>query len=161
MNITLHRRTAETAAVYFARSRAPEIRKTLPQKAQTLEEAMAEFHKSQAPGAASYGRTIYADGRYVGDVWCYGIDRQGEPQAMVSYCVFEQGLWGRGAASGALRLFLAEIRERFGLERVGAFTYAANTGSVRVLEKNGFRLSETWVEEGVESCYYVYSAPAV
>lgn len=122
---------------------------------------MAEFRKSQAPGAASYGRTIYADGRYVGDVWCYGIDRQGEPQAMVSYCVFEQGLWGRGAASGALRLFLAEIRERFGLERVGAFTYAANTGSVRVLEKNGFRLSETWVEEGVESCYYVYSAPAV
>ena len=58
MNITLHRRTAETAAVYFARSRAPEIRKTLPQKAQTLEEAMAEFRKSQAPGGARYGRRV-------------------------------------------------------------------------------------------------------
>lgn len=159
MTITLNDRTAETAAVYFEKSQAPEIRKTLPQKARTLEEALADFRRSQEPGAASYGRTIYADGRYVGDVWCYGIDRQGDPQAMASYCVFERDLWGKGAASEALRLFLTEIRTRFGLERVGAFTYAANAASIRVLEKNGFRLAEAFTEDGVESCYYVYSAP--
>ena len=157
MNVTLKDRTAETAAVYFERTRSPIIRKFLPQKAQTLEEAMADFRKSQEPGARSFGRTIYTNGQYVGDVWCYCIDPGGSPQAMVSYCVFEQELWGRGAASEALGLFLEEIRERFGLERIGAFTFIANQGSVRVLEKNGFRLAETLVEDGTASGYYTKS----
>ena len=43
MNVTLKDRTAETAAVYFERTRSPIIRKFLPQKAQTLEEALADF----------------------------------------------------------------------------------------------------------------------
>lgn len=154
MTITLRDRTAETVSVYFQRTRVPAIRQMLPQKAQTVEEALADFLETQKPGAGSFGRTIYADGQYIGDVWCYCIDPAGDPQAMVSYCVFEQGLWGRGAATEALRLFLAEIRERFGAERVGAFTFAANAGSIRVLEKNGFRLQESFVEDGVESVYY-------
>lgn len=158
MKITLHERTAETAAIYFQKSRVPEIQKFLPQKAQSLEEALTDFWKTQSPEAASYGRTIRADGLYIGDVWCFCIDRENDPQAMVSYCIFDQSLWGQGAASEALRLFLAEIRARFGLERVGAFTYAANAASVRVLEKNGFRLAEILEENGVVSRYYLYSA---
>lgn len=155
MNILLGERTAETAAVYFARTRVPAIQRVLPQRAQTLEEFLADFRKTREPGADSFGRTIRADGQYVGDVWCYAMDPSGDPQAMVSYCVFEQALWGRGVASEALGLFLEEIRERFGLERVGAFTFAANAGSIRVLEKNGFRLAESFVEDGVESRYYL------
>lgn len=154
MKITLGGRTAETAAVYFEKTRSPAIRSALPQKAQTLEEALADYRKTQLPGAKSFGRTICADGQYVGDVWCYCMDPAGDPQAMVSYCVFEQELWGRGVAAKALGLFLEEIRKRFGLERVGAFTFASNTGSIRVLEKNGFRLQESFTEDGVESGYY-------
>lgn len=154
MKITLGGRTAETVAAYFERTRSPAIRKMLPQKAQTLEEALEDFRKTQAPGAKSFGRTIYADGRYVGDVWCYCMDPDGDPQAMLSYCIFEQSLWGRGIATEALGLFLKEIRERFGLERVGAFTFAGNAASIRVLEKNGFRLQEFFTEDGVESRYY-------
>lgn len=155
MTIVLRERTAETAAVYFERTRSPAIQKALPQKAQTLEEFLEDFRKTQQPGADSFGRTVYAGEQYVGDVWCYCMDAGGDPQAMVSYCVFEQALWGRGIASEALRLFLEEIRERFGLERVGAFTFAANTGSIRVLEKNGFRLAESFTEDGIESAYYL------
>lgn len=154
MTVTLDERTAKTVAVYFERTRSPAIQKTLPQKAQTVEEALADFRKTQEPGAASFGRTIYADGRYVGDVWCYCMDQSGDPQAMVSYCVFEKELWGRGVASEALRLFLKDVRERFGLERVGAFTFADNPGSIRVLEKNGFRLMESFTEDGAASQYY-------
>lgn len=155
MTITLGERTAETVAIYFEKTRSPAIRKTLPQKAQTLEEALADFRRTQEPGAQSFGRTVYADGKYVGDVWCYCMDPVDDPQAMVSYCVFEPELWGRGAATEALGLFLAEIRERFALERVGAFTFADNTASIRVLEKNGFRLEEAFIEDGIESCYYL------
>jgi len=155
MTVTLGRRTADTAAVYFEKTRSPAIRKMLPQKARTLEEALADFRKTQEPGAQSFGRTIYADGQYVGDVWCYCMDPGGDPQAMVSYCVFVQELWGRGIAAEALGLFLEDVRARFGLERFGAFTFAANPGSVRVLEKNGFQLQESFVEDGVESRYYL------
>lgn len=94
MKVTLGERTAETAAVYFERAQSPAIRETLPQKAQTLEEALADFRKTQEPGANSFGRIICADGRYVGDVWCYCMDPDGDPQAMVSYCVFARELWG-------------------------------------------------------------------
>ena len=157
MEVSLGERTEENAAVYFERTRSAAIQRFLPQRAQTLEEALADFRKTREPGAESFGRTIQADGRYVGDVWCYCMDRSGDPQAMVSYCVFEQALWGRGVASEALGLFLEEIRERFGLERIGAFTFTANQGSVRVLEKNGFRLAETLVEDGTASGYYTKS----
>lgn len=155
MTISLGVRTAETVAVFFQNAQSPAIRRTLPMKAKTPEDALADFQDTQKPGARSYGRTIYADGQYVGDVWCYGMDPGGDPQAMVSYCIFAPELWGQGAATTALGLFLEEIRARFGLERIGAFTFAANTASVRVLEKNGFQLAEAFMEDGVESAYYL------
>lgn len=154
MDITLKERTAETVAVYFQKANTPSIRKTLPQKARTLEEALRDFCETQKPGAKSYGRTIWADGQYVGDVWCYGIDLQETPNAMLSYCVFEASCRGRGAASRAAALFLEEIAHSFGVKSMGAFTYGDNLPSIRVLEKNGFRLIEEFEEDGVLSRYY-------
>ncbi len=157
--VTLGVRTAETAAIYFRRTGSGVFRSTLPQKARSVEEAVADFHASQRPGAASFGRTILADGRYVGDVWCYGIDPAGTPGAMVSYCVFEPELWGQGVATQALELFLPEIVRRYALRSVGAFTYSSNLSSVRVLEKNGFTLLEESTQDGVSSRYYQRELP--
>ena len=155
MSVKLGQRTEETVAVYFERAQSAAIRAVLPQRARTLEEALADYRRTLEPGASSFGRTILADGQYVGDVWCYCMDRSGDPQAMVSYCVFETALWGHGIAARALGLFLAELRERFGLERVGAFTFSENAASIRVLEKNGFHREESFTEDGVESGYYL------
>ncbi len=154
MEITLGKRTAETAALSFERMNTASIRKTLPRKAQTVEEALADFHASQRPAASSFGRTIWAEDRYVGDVWCCCIDLGGTPNAMVSYCVFEPALWGQGIASRALSMFLLEITGKYGLKTVGAFTYSSNLPSIRVLEKNGFRLAEEFVENGLSSQYF-------
>ena len=154
MDVILGNRTAETAAVYFEKTNNAAIRKVLPQKAKSVEEAVADFYASQRPGASSFGRTILADGQYVGDVWCYCIDRLGTPNAMVSYCVFEPALWGRGAATRALKLFLAEIAPKYAVKTVGAFTYSRNLPSIRVLEKNGFQLMEEFLEGGAASRYY-------
>lgn len=154
MTITLHPRTAETVAIYFERAQQPDIRRMLPQKAQTLEEALADYALTQQPGAKSYGRTIHADGRYVGDVWIYAIDPEETPNAMLSYCVFETEMWGRGVAVEAVRLFLAEVEDRYMLGSIGAFTYAENVASIRVLEKNGFALEEEFEEDGKLSRYY-------
>ena len=154
MNITLHARTAETVAIYFEKAQQPEIRRMLPQKAKSMEEALKDFAKSQLPGAASYGRTIHADGKYVGDVWIYAIDTDDTPNAMLSYCILDMELWGAGVATEAVRLFLEEITAKFCLTTVGAFTYAENADSIRVLEKNGFILVEEFTEDGVVSRYY-------
>lgn len=155
MNVVLDDRTAETVAIYFQKANRPEIRRTLPQKAQTLEEALADFEQTQRPGAASFGRTIWADGEYVGDIWCYGLNREDTPNAMVSYCVFEPEHWGQGIASAALSLFLAEVRERFAwIQTLGAFTFSANAASIQVLKRNGFRLMERFAEDGIQSEYY-------
>lgn len=154
MKISLGDRTAETVRIYFERAGTPEIRAVLPQKAKTVEEALEDYEKTLLPGAASYGRTIIADGDYIGDVWCYCIDPEEEPNAMVSYCVFEKDFRSKGIATEALSLFLDEIQEKFGLKTVGAFTFADNTASIKVLEKNGFVLAEDFSEDGRESKYF-------
>ena len=75
------------------------------------------------------------------------MDPSSDPQAMVSYCLFQQSLQGRGAATEALRLFLDEIRDRFSLERVGAFTFAENNvhpAQPRLTEKTRWGMSTPW-----------------
>lgn len=153
MRIELKDRTTDTVVTYFQRTRDPEVRKYLPQKATTETDALADFEKTQQPGATSYGRTIYVDGNYIGDVWCYCI-QQDEPNAMISYCIFDKEHWRKGIATEALRMFFAVIVEKFGLKSVGAFTYSANESSIKVLLKNGFTDAETFVEDGIESKYF-------
>ena len=153
MPVELRIRTAETVSIYFEKANTPAIRAVLPQKAKTLEEALADFRRTQLPGASSYGRTIYADGKYIGDIWCYCIDENEEPGAMVSYCIFEPDYYGKGIATEALRLFIAEIVPKFNLKSLGAFTFASNIPSIRVLEKNSFTKREEFEEDGILSCY--------
>lgn len=154
MHITLDERTEETVRIYFEQAQRQNIKRMLPQKAQSVEEAVADYKATLLPAATSYGRTIRADGRYVGDVWCYCIDRTESPNAMLSYCVFDEAHWGRGVATQAVSLFLREVRERYGIKTVGAFTFSNNLASIRVLEKNGFALVEAFTEEGRESKYF-------
>lgn len=157
MRIELRERTEETVVTYFNRTRDAEIRKYLPQKAASVEEALADYHKTRLPDATSYGRTIYADDAYVGDIWCYCIQSEA-PNAMVSYCVFDKTYWGKGVATAALGLFIGEIRKKFSIHSIGAFTFSANQGSIRVLQENGFADMETFVEDGIESKYLEWRA---
>ncbi len=154
MNITLDHRTGETVRRYFDMSRQPFIQENLPQKAQTVEEALQDFEKTLLPGATSFGRILRLDGRYVGDVWCYCMDRHDTPNAMLSFCVFDAACHGRGVATEGVGLFLEEIRAKFQLKTVGAFVFADNIPSLRVLEKNGFLLQEEFEEDGRLSRYY-------
>ena len=153
MEIVLRERTEEHVRIWFARSGEAHMLAGLPRSAQTLEQALEEYRRSLQPGSTSFGRTVYADGRYVGDVWCYCIGEDDTPDAMLSYGIFEQQLWGCGIATEAVRLFLQEVKPRFSLKTVGAFTFADNKASIRVLEKNGFSLQEQFTEDGRLSCY--------
>lgn len=156
MDITLGIRTVETVTIYFEKSNTPLIRQTLPQKAKTLEESIQDYKATLLPDAKSYGKTILADGIYVGDIWCYGINHSNVPNAMVSYCIFEPDYWKKGIATEAMRLFLQEIVPKYSLDTIGAFTFSDNSPSIKVLEKNHFIMMEEFVESGVSSKYYEY-----
>lgn len=75
-------------------------------------------------------RTILADGDVVGNAAVYGEPGERE----VTYWV-DRAYWGRGVATAALRALLAEVPER----PLYARAAADNAGSLRVLEKCGFR----------------------
>ncbi|WP_030679186.1 GNAT family N-acetyltransferase [Streptomyces cellulosae] len=79
-------------------------------------------------------RTVLADGDVVGSAAVYGEPGERE----VTYWV-DRAYWGRGVATAALRGLLAEVPER----PLYARAAADNQGSLRVLEKCGFRITAT------------------
>ncbi len=153
MKVELGERTAETVATYFLKAQQPFIQSSLPQKARTLEEALRDYRETLRPDATSFGRIILADHVHVGDVWCYGINTAETPNAMLSYCVFDRSYWNKGAATAAVSQFLAEVKEKYAVHTVGAFTFSDNRASIRVLEKNGFLLIGEFCEDGRKSRY--------
>ncbi len=157
MEVCLGNRNERSVRIYYEKAKDPEIRKRLPQKAQTVEEAIRDYKETLKPDASSYGKTILADGIYVGDIWCYCIDKDEEPNAMLSFCIFEKAYWSGGIATKAVALFLDELRNKIGLKTIGAFVYLDNVASIRVLEKSGFVKIEEFDEEGRRSGYYQYS----
>ena len=159
VKVELRERTEAHVREYFRRTRDGRIRRMLPGGPETEEEAVENFRRTLRPDASSYGKTIYAGGRYVGDVWITGIHEEGTPDAMLSYCVFDDSLWGRGVATEAVREFLPGAAEKYGLRTVGAFAYAENAASLRVLEKSGFAVAERFTEDGAESCYCLLRLP--
>ena len=79
-------------------------------------------------------RAVTRDGRLVGHVAAF--DRDGELE--VTYAV-DRAAWGQGVASQALALLLREVTAR----PVHARAASDNLGSLRVLEKAGFRIIGT------------------
>ena len=153
MIVTLEKRTADSVRTYFDKANRPEIKQVLPQKAKTLEEALADYEQTLLPNAESFGQTVYVDGKYVGDVWCYCMDMDEEPNCMLSFCIFEREYWSRGIATAAVKMFIRNICARFHVKTIGAFAFANNRASIRVLEKNGFVVMEEFEEDGVLSKY--------
>ncbi len=155
--VELRERTEDHVRIYFEKTRDAEIRKVLPSAAHSVEDALRMFRETKQPNAKSVGKTVYCDGVYVGDVWCYGLWE--EPDAMLSYCIFEKKLWGKGIASEAVGQFLALLQKELGLKTVGAFTYADNPASIGVLKRNGFSLMEEFTDDGRLSAYFEKKMP--
>ena len=153
MHISLENRTADSVRIYFEKTNRSEIKRVLPQKAKTVEEALEDYEKTLLPNAKSFGQTVYVDGKYVGDVWCYCIDMDDEPNCMLSFCIFETEYWSKGIATAAVKMFIHNIYARYHVNTIGAFTYANNQASIRVLEKNGFVVMEEFEEDGALSKY--------
>ncbi|MGW0814949.1 GNAT family N-acetyltransferase [Streptomyces viridiviolaceus] len=91
-----------------------------------------EAHWKRLRASDDVVRTILGDGDVIGSAAVYGEPGERE----VTYWV-DRAYWGRGVATAALRALLAEVPER----PLYARAAADNAGSLRVLEKCGFRAS--------------------
>lgn len=80
--------------------------------------------------ASASNRVIDVDGAIVGTIASFRIENERE----VTYWI-DRTHWGKGIASAALQLLLAETAER----PLYARAASDNLGSLRVLEKAGFR----------------------
>lgn len=154
MSIELNQRTKAHVVTFWEKTQDEEIQKLFPFSIKSLEEALRLYEESLKEEASSYGQVIYYEGKYIGDVWCYGIDEINEKMAMLSIVIFEKELWGKGIATAATKDFVKEVFNKYKIERIGAFIYAFNSGSIGLLEKVGFTKVETFVEDGIESIYF-------
>ena len=102
-----------------------------------------------------YQYLVIADGRLAGRVNLHEVRRGNYDAAELGYRVDREHN-GRGIASRAVALALAEAFGTIGLWRVEAVVRPENAGSIRVLERNGFarfgqsrrsfRLNGTWYD---------------
>jgi len=74
-------------------------------------------------------RAVLLDGKLAGNIGSWLEDEK----RLVGYWV-DRRYWGRGVATEALRLFVAECQER----PLNAWVATSNVASTRVLEKVGF-----------------------
>jgi RimJ/RimL family protein N-acetyltransferase len=105
--------------------------------------------------AALVARTIVADGVVAGNIGSWPDDGQ----QLLGYWVGREW-WGRGVATQALALFVDEVSVR----PLHAHVVAHNVGSIRVLEKCGFRRDHAQEavasasDDGVEELVFVLDA---
>jgi [ribosomal protein S5]-alanine N-acetyltransferase len=96
---------------------------------------------------------VHADGELVGQVALANISLM-MGTAEVGYLIGED-FKGRGIATGALRLLIADVFNKTALRRLQAFVHEGNLASCRVVEKLGF------VREGLLREHFIVRGEAV
>lgn len=82
---------------------------------------------------------IEVDGEVAGSIGITLFDDVYSKVIEIGYFVGEDW-WGKGIATEAVKQLLAYIEKNFDAVRIFAGAFEHNTGSMRVLEKNGFHL---------------------
>lgn len=153
MCIMLKTRTRDHVVTFWHKTQDEEIKKLFPFSTESLEQSLTLFDASLKKNASSYGKVIYYEDKYVGDIWCYSIDETHEKMGMLSIVIFEKEMWGKGIGAEAAKIFIREVFDKFNIEKIGAFVYSNNYRSIGLLKNAGFAEVETFSEEGIESMY--------
>lgn len=154
MNVELRNRTWEHVTLFWNKTQDDEIQRWFPTSVGTVEEALSLFEESLRADALSFGKVIYYGEKYIGDIWCYGIDENEEKMAMLSIVIFDKSLWGQGVATAATVLFIREVFSKYQIEKIGAFTYSNNYRTIGLLRKTGFVEVQEFLEDEVQSKYF-------
>jgi RimJ/RimL family protein N-acetyltransferase len=119
----------------------PEINRFLESRhsAQTLEDAQRfVLDVRQSPDSYIFAVTRNGDGRHIGNIKIGPIHPRYN-HAFIGYLIGERTEWGKGRATEAICLATGLCFGELGLNKVVAGVIAPNIGSIRALEKAGFR----------------------
>ena len=87
----------------------------------------------------AYHRLIWYNDRIVGEVSAHWIDGKLQHWLEVGIIIYQKSDWGKGIASIALKIWLAELfSQHEKLPHIGLTTWSGNIGMIRVSEKVGF-----------------------
>lgn len=153
-NMELRKRNLENVIKFYEESKDETLRMLFPFQNNTLEESIRLFEQSEEANSKSYGRTIYHENKYIGDVWCYGVDEEIDESGFISIVIFDKNEWGMGLGKAALNEFNNIISKRYNIKKICAFTFKSNISSIKTLESVGFNCKEEFVEDGIESLYF-------
>lgn len=104
---------------------------------QTTQEDVKKFIHDMANNAHSLYLGIFVSGQHIGSIKLGRINPH-HKTADISYIIGDKKYWGKGVASKAIEVMTEIGFAQLGLKKITAGVYEANTGSIRVLEKNGF-----------------------
>lgn len=124
----------------------PEVNRYLETRWQPqTEESIRSFVASMQDDPWSYLFCILErrDGRHIGNIKLGPVSPR-HLCADVSYFIGERSCWGRGLASEAIGLVADFGFRSLRLNRVQAGVYGSNLGSIKALERNGFRAEGCW-----------------
>ncbi|HEV7764393.1 MAG TPA: GNAT family N-acetyltransferase [Thermoanaerobaculia bacterium] len=121
--------TEQDLPIFFEHQRTPEAHRMAAFPPREYDAFMVHW-RTIIGNAAGRNRTIVVDDRVAGNIGSWDADGK----RLVSYWIGRE-YWGRGVATAALLEFLREesIRPLF------AYVAVHNQGSIRVLQKCGFR----------------------
>lgn len=119
---------------FFAQEHDPEAARRSKFPPREREAFMTHWRTKVLGDPANFVQAITVDGELAGNVVAWWA----EERRFIGYWLGRR-YWGRGIGTQALALFL----ERETARPLYADPYAGNTGSVRLLEKHGFRRSGT------------------
>lgn len=73
--------------------------------------------------------------------------------AMLSIVIFDKKYWNKGIGTSAIRKFKSTCFKKYDINKIGAFTYTDNVGSLKILQKSDFIIKESFVEDGIKSIF--------
>lgn len=121
----------EDLQIFFEHQRDPDATRMAAFPAREWEAFLAHWTTKVLGDPAVAKKTILFDGQVAGNV--VSFERAGTP--LVGYWIGKE-FWGKGIATRALSRFLETVRTR----PLFAHVAKQNVGSIRVLEKCGFRI---------------------
>ena len=101
-------------------------------------------------GKEGIWRSIWADSELVGSI---SVERNSDEQrnvGLIGYMILTP-FWEQGIGTEAVRQICGIAFQELALDRIIGQVFPENVASVRVLEKNGFRLEEIAVEKVIKS----------
>ena len=93
-------------------------------------------------GKKGIWRAIEADGQIVGSISVERIADEKSSVGSIGYMILTP-FWSQGIGTEAVRQICEIAFRELALERIIGEVFPENQASIRVLEKNGFRLEET------------------